>query len=207
MLSGAARAAGFTNEAGLDGTIRLLKNRTGMWVLEECVREWDAQGARAPYAVLVAEATAATAPPGTIDLDAPAFGERGDMIAKVWAACDACGLGRPASRGALTRLLFESLADSYRRTLDALEALTGERTEVVHVVGGGARSALLNQLTADACGRRVIAGPDEATALGNLLVQARALGDLRAGASVRDVARASVELNEFQCQPQHSLRS
>ncbi|PYP23765.1 MAG: rhamnulokinase, partial [Gemmatimonadetes bacterium] len=95
------------------------------------------------------------------------------------------------------RLVLESLADGYRRTLDELEALTGARTRVVHIVGGGARNWLLNQLTADACGRRVVAGPEEASALGNLLVQARALGDLPRGVAIRGVARASATLSEF----------
>jgi rhamnulokinase len=197
VLTPEARAAGFTNEAGLDGTIRFLKNRTGMWVLEECVREWGEAGERPSWETLSAEAAAAPRAGDTIDLDAPAFGERGGMPAKVHAACRARGIALGGQRGALVRLVLESLAAGYRRTLDELESLTGERAEVVHVVGGGARNDLLNQLTADACGRPVVAGPEEATVLGNLLVQARALGDLPAGASVRDVARRSARLTEF----------
>jgi rhamnulokinase len=95
------------------------------------------------------------------------------------------------------RLVLDSLAQSYARTLEELDALTGRRAEVVHVVGGGAQNALLNQLTADATGRRVVAGPSEATVLGNLLVQARALGDLPRGVSVREAARRSASLSEF----------
>jgi len=95
------------------------------------------------------------------------------------------------------RCSLESLADGYRRTLDEVEALTGARARFVHIVGGGARNRLLNQLTADACGRRVVAGPEEATALGNLLVQAGALGDLPRGVAIRDVVRASAHLSEF----------
>ncbi|HEY0777163.1 MAG TPA: FGGY-family carbohydrate kinase, partial [Gemmatirosa sp.] len=101
------------------------------------------------------------------------------------------------TRGALARLVFESLAAGSARTLAELDALTGARAAVVHVVGGGARNALLNQLTADACGRPVVAGPDEATALGNLLVQARALGNLPPGVSVREAARRSVALTAY----------
>jgi rhamnulokinase len=197
VLTPAARAAGFTNEAGLDGTIRFLKNRTGMWVLEECVREWGERGERPTWDTLRVEAEGAPSAGHTIDLDAPEFGERGGMAAKIDAACRAGGREAPASRGALVRLVLESLAHGYRRTLDELEALTGERAAVVHVVGGGARNDLLNQLTADACGRRVVAGPEEATVLGNLLVQARALGDLPPGVSLRDVARRSARLTEY----------
>jgi rhamnulokinase len=189
-------AAGFTNEVGLDGTIRFLKNRTGMWVLEECLREWAADDSRLGWDTLFAEA-AVSSGGHVIDLDAPQFGERGGMVAKLAAASRDTGAPVPATRGELCRLVLESLADSYRRTLDELEALTGARAQVVHVVGGGARNGLLNQLTADACGRRVVAGPEEATALGNVLVQARALGDLPRSVAIRDVVRASTALSEF----------
>ena len=197
----AAREAGFTNESGLGGTIRFLKNRTGMWVLEECIREWAEAGERPAYETLMGEAEAelasarAALPP--IDLDGAGFGERGHMPAKIAAACERAGAPPPASRGALVRLVLESLSAGYRRTLDELEALTGERAEVVHVVGGGARNVLLNRLTAEACARPVVAGPAEATALGNLLVQAAATGGLPAGVSVREAARRSAELVEF----------
>src|SRR6059058_2760431 len=196
VLTAAARRAGFTNEVGLDGTIRFLKNRTGMWVLEECLREWAVDDSRLAWETLFAEATASSSG-HVIDLDAPQFGERGGMVAKLAAACRDGGASAPVTRGGMCRLVLESLADGYRRTLDELEALTGARARVVHVVGGGSRSRLLNQLTADACGRRVVAGPEEATALGNVLVQARALGDLPRGVAIRDVARASAALSEF----------
>ncbi len=196
VLTAAARQAGFTNEVGLDGTIRFLKNRTGMWVLEECLREWRADDSGLAWETLFAEATVFTSG-HVIDLDAPQFGERGGMVAKVAAACRGTRAPAPATRGETCRLVLDSLADGYRRTLDELEALTGARARVVHIVGGGARNRLLNQLTADACARRVVAGPQEATALGNLLVQARALGDLPRSVAIRDVARASATLSEF----------
>jgi rhamnulokinase len=196
VLTAAARRAGFTNEVGLDGTIRFLKNRTGMWVLEECLREWRADDPGLAWETLFAEA-AASSSSHVIDLDAPQFGERGGMVARVATACRDTGVPVPETRAETCRLVLESLADGYRRTLDELEALTGARARVVHVVGGGARNRLLNQLTADACGRRVVAGPEEATALGNVLVQARALGDLPRGVAIRDVVRASTNLSEF----------
>ena len=197
MLTPAAREAGFTNELGLDDTVRFLKNRTGMWILEECVRAWREQGERPSIDALLRDAAAAPPLGRTLDLDDPVFATRGDMPGRLAAACQTIGITPPADRGALVRLVLDSLAASYRRTLAELEALTGERIEVVHVVGGGARNALLAQLTADACGRRVVAGPAEATSLGNLLVQARTLGDLPSGVSVRAAACASAPLTHF----------
>lgn len=197
VVTPAAYRAGFTNEAGLDGTIRFLKNRTGMWVLEECLREWAEAGEPATWDALLAEAKGAPPSGHVIDCDAPPFGERGGMVAKIADACRAAGAAPPATRGALARLVLESLADGYGRTLDELEALTGVRAGVVHIVGGGSRVTLLNELTAAACGRRVVVGPDEATALGNLLVQARAFGDLPAGVSLREAAALSAPLVEY----------
>jgi rhamnulokinase len=202
VLTNGARLAGFTNEIGIDGTIRFLKNRNGLWVLEECLREWATAGDQPTWDTVFADAASAPSGAGSIDLNAPQFAERGDMVAKIRAACVSAGIVIPQSRGALVRLVLESLASSYAATLDELESLTGERASVIHVFGGGARNALLNQLTADACGRRVIAGPVEATVLGNLLLQARALGALPPGALLRDIVRRSATLTEFT--PQHA---
>jgi rhamnulokinase len=112
-------------------------------------------------------------------------------------ACAARGIAPPRSPAACTRLILDSLAESHAAALDRLDALTGDRTDDVHIVGGGSRNALLNQLTADRSGRRVLAGPEEATVLGNLLVQARALGDLPAGITVREAARTSSRITEY----------
>lgn len=197
VLTEAARTAGFTNEIGVDDTIRFLKNRNGLWVLEECLREWVDSGDRPTWDTLIAEAHAARPSNAAIDLNTPPFGERGNMVAKIYAACEAERIPKPATRGALIRLILESLAHSYSEVLNELELLTGERASVVHVFGGGARNHLLNQLTANACGRRVVAGPVEATVLGNLLLQARTLGALPDGSSLRDAARQSAALTEF----------
>ncbi|HEX7978383.1 MAG TPA: FGGY-family carbohydrate kinase, partial [Gemmatimonadaceae bacterium] len=197
VLSAEAREAGFTNEAGIDGTIRFLKNRAGMWVLEELRREWEEQGTRHSHAELFAAAAAAPSRGFTIDLNAPEFAGRGDMARKLADACTAPGVQLPQTHGEIARLVLESLATSHAAALDSLEAVTGTRVEDVHIVGGGARNGLLNQLTADRSGRRVLAGPEEATVLGNLLVQARSLGDLPEGVSVREAARRSSHITQY----------
>ncbi len=199
ILSDAACRASFTNEAGLDGTIRFLKNITGLWVLQECERAWAEAGETTDYDTLLAEAHAAPANGAVVDLEEPGFAQRGAMPEKLRASCRAAhGLPIPETRGAMVRLILKSLAATYRDRLRQLEALTGEPVEVLHVVGGGSQNALLCQWTADACGCRVVAGPAEATALGNLLVQARALGDLPAERSLRAVARAGSALAVYE---------
>jgi rhamnulokinase len=197
VLTAAAREHGFTNEAGLDGTVRFLKNRAGMWVLEECRREWEDAGSRYSHEALFRTAAQSTPPSAVVDLNAPEFAGRGEMVRKLADACAARGLDAPTTHGGITRLILESLAASHAAALDELEAVTGTHVEDVHVVGGGSRNALLNQLTADRTGRRVLAGPEEATVLGNLLVQARALGDLPPDVSVRQAARSSSRITEY----------
>ncbi|MEO6526434.1 MAG: rhamnulokinase family protein [Gemmatimonadaceae bacterium] len=197
ILTSEARDAGFTNEAGLDETVRFLKNRAGMWVLEECRREWDADGEPTTRDAILQAALEAPSTGATVDLNAPEFVGRGDMVRKLGAACSAKGLTAPTTRGEIVRLILESIAESHAEALDQLERVTGARVDVVHIVGGGALNDLLNQLTADRSGRRVLAGPEEATVLGNLLVQARTLGDLPAGVTVRDAARSSSRIREF----------
>jgi rhamnulokinase len=187
ILSEAARAANFTNEAGLDGTVRFLKNLMGMWILQECEREWRADGAPLDYPALVADAASAAPAAGLLDVNDPRFAARGGMLEKISAHCRERSIPEPGTRPALVRLLLESLAADYARAVAELERLTGERVEVIHLVGGAARNALLCQ---------VLAGPTEATAMGNVLMQARALGELPPGLSIRDVVRASSDLRE-----------
>jgi rhamnulokinase len=171
LLTEDARLAGFSNEGGVDGTTRFLRNVMGLWVLNETVRTqgWDMPAA------LAAGADAPAFGP-MIDTDAPAFLPPGDMPARIAAACRATGRRAPRTQGEIVRCILESLALAYRRAIRKIIELTGDDVDTIHIVGGGAQNELLCRLTADACGRPVVAGPTEATALGNILVQARALG-------------------------------
>ena len=205
ILTHAARVAGFTNETGIDGTVRFLTNRAGMWVLEECRREWDMQGMTYSHRGLFGVASESSSPHGTVDLNAPEFAQRGGMTESLRAACRATGVPAPTTHGETVRLVLESVAASHAAALDQLESVTGRHVDAVHIVGGGSMNDDLNQLTADRCGRRVLAGPDEATVLGNLLLQARTLGRLPAGVSVRDAARRSTRIREFS--PRHPMSS
>jgi rhamnulokinase len=176
VLSGESQRANFTNEAGLDGTTRYLRNVMGLWLLQESVRTWQRAGQGVPLRGLLA---AAAREPGlrfVIDVDDPAFLPPGDMPARIADACRRSGQGAPASQAEVARCILDSMAVAHRRAVADAQRLSGQHADVVHVVGGGARDPLLCQLTADACGLPVIAGPAEATAIGNVLVQARALG-------------------------------
>jgi len=205
LLTDAARDAGFTNEAGLDGTIRFLKNLTGLWVLQECVREWR-ESSRVDWEDLegAARAEQGRGPRGParplIDLGDERFLARGPMEDRIHAYCRDHGLDPLPGRGAIVLAILESIAASYQQTLAELERVTGTPYERIHLFGGGSRHRLLCELTAQACGREVIAGPVEATAMGNLLIQARTLGDLPEGSSIREVARRSSDLTVY-CPP------
>jgi rhamnulokinase len=177
VLTEESRRANFTNELGVDGTVRYLRNVAGLWLLQECVRAWGDLDQDA----LLREAAALPAFGAVVDVDDPAFLPPGDMPARIAVACVRLGQPEPASRAATVRCILDSLALAYRRTIAEARQLSGRDVEVIHVVGGGARNALLCQLTADACGLPVMAGPVEATALGNVLVQARALGAVHGG--------------------------
>jgi rhamnulokinase len=181
VLTEASRAAGFTNELGVDGTVRYLHNVMGLWLLQECQRTWAAAGLPADLADLLAAAAQVQGFPAVVDADDPAFLAPGDMPARIAAACSRTGQTPPQSQTETVRCILDSLALAYRRTVRRAADLSGREVEVVHVVGGGARNTLLCQLTADACGVPVLAGPVEAAALGNALVQARSAGVLGGG--------------------------
>jgi rhamnulokinase len=192
-----AQAFNLSNERGLDGTTRLLSNVMGLWLLQESRRSLDPTSSRGYEGLLrLAEAAGDDVPifdPDDEDLIRP-----GDMPDRIAAACVRAGQAPPASTGELVRSILVSLACKYRLVLERLEQVTGRSVETVHVIGGGARNALLCRITADVLGRRVLAGPVEATALGNVLVQARAAGELASLEEMRAVAAASAQLATYE---------
>jgi rhamnulokinase len=181
VLSDDSREAGFTNELGVDGTVRYLHNVMGLWLLQESQRTWAAQGLIADLPDLLAGAAQVPAFTAVVDADDPRFLPPGDMPGRIAGACTATGQAPPQSQAETVRCILDSLALAYRRAVRAAARLSGRDVEVVHLVGGGARNTLLCQLTADACGLPVLAGPVEAAALGNVLVQARAAGVVSGG--------------------------
>ncbi len=176
VLSDESRAANFTNEGGVDGRVRYLRNVMGLWLLSESLRTWDGQGSPTDLARILA--AAADVPDGgpVVDVDDPVFLAPGDMPTRIGALCTASGQPLPEGRPALVRCILDSLAAAYGRAVDDAVRLSGREVDIVHVVGGGSLNTLLCRLTARATGRPVVAGPVEATALGNALVQARAVG-------------------------------
>jgi sugar (pentulose or hexulose) kinase len=195
LLDRAALEANFTNEAGVGGTIRLLKNIPGLWLLQECRRAWEKQGRTHTYEELME--MAAVAEPSATVLDLAAFGAAGQSAERIRDYCRATGQQVPEDDGEVCRVILHSLAVRYREVLGTLEELTGRSIDVIHIVGGGSRNRLLNQFTADVTGRRVVAGPAEATAAGNALVQAMGSGQLGSIADIRDVVRRSFGVEEF----------
>jgi rhamnulokinase len=198
VLTEASRAANFSNETGVDGTVRYLRNVAGLWLLQESLRTW-AGDVPADLDDLLAAAARLPALRWVIDADDPALVAPGDMPSRIAAACVAAGQEPPASRAETVRCILDSLALAHRRAVLDVQELSGRHAGTVHLVGGGARNELLCQLTADACGLPVVAGPVEASAVGNILVQARALGvaphDLT---GLRALVRAGSRLRHFQ---------
>ena len=192
VITDAAFAANLTNEGGVGGTFRLLRNVTGLWLIHECRRVWAQEGREHSFDQLVALAKDAPALQSFIDPNDAAFDEPGDMPARVRAFCAHTGQVEPADPGAVVRCILESLALKHAQTIDVLASVTGVAPREIHVVGGGARNELLCRWTADAAGLPVLAGPEEATLLGNMLVQAMALGEISSLAEGRDVIGASV---------------
>ncbi len=193
-------ADNFTNEGGVAGTTRLLKNIMGLWLVQECKRTWARAGHDHSYDELIALANAARPFAALVDPDDPAFFPPGDMPARIANACVRTGQTPPADEGAVVRCSLESLALKYRWVVGRLQAITGTPIRALHVVGGGARNALLNQFTADACGIPVIAGPVEATAIGNVLLQMMALGRLTNLAEGRALVARSFPVTTFEPQ-------
>ncbi|MGC8794938.1 MAG: rhamnulokinase, partial [Bryobacteraceae bacterium] len=190
----------FTNELGATGTVRFLKNIAGMWLLQECRRAWALEGREYSYDELAR--LAAEAPPFRAIIDPDAFLEPGRMPEKIADYCRRTGQAMPESPGPMCRTILESLALRYRQVLESLESLLGRRIERIHIVGGGSRNHVLNQFVADATGRPVIAGPSEATAAGNVVVQAIGAGLLRDLGEARELIRRSFPPVRFEPNPQ-----
>ena len=193
VLTDDAREANLTNERGVEGTTRLLKNVMGMWLLEECRRAWARDGDEPGYGELHRLAEAAGEDVALFDPDLEDFLAPGDMPGRIAAACERTGQPAPRDTGETVLAILVSLACKYRWVLERLEAVSGRDVRRIHVIGGGARNELLCRLTAQLTGREVLAGPVEATALGNVLMQARAAGELGSLADVRAVATASAQ--------------
>jgi rhamnulokinase len=176
VLTEASRAANFTNEGGVDGRVRYLHNVMGLWLLTECIRDWERDGTTISLPALLGQASAVTGPVPAFDADDETFLAPGEMPARIAAWLTAHDLPVPPSRPELVRSILESLAAAYARSIRDAAELSGHAVEVIHLVGGGSQNELLCQLTANATGLPVLAGPVEATAIGNVLVQARAQG-------------------------------
>ena len=196
-LETACMTANYTNELGHEGTVRFLRNILGLWILQETRREMIQQGSKLEYTDLVRAAEGAPRLRSLIDPNASEFLKPGQMIEKIQSFCRRTSQPIPEDAASLARCILESLALSYTTQLDQLSTLLNKKIEVLHVVGGGSRNRLLNQFTANASGLRVSAGPVEATALGNLLIQAIAAGELSSLAELRAAIRHSYAIDEF----------
>jgi sugar (pentulose or hexulose) kinase len=190
----------FTNEGGVQNTIRFLKNITGLWLLQECRRQWQREGVDLSYADLSAMAEGAKAFAGYIDPDCSGFLPPGDMPARVNNYLAETGQKMINDKGQMARVILESLAFKYRTVAEAIEDIAEKPVEILHIVGGGIRNELLCQFTANAVGRKVITGPIEATAAGNILMQAKAAGQVKSLAELREIVRNSFELKEYEPQ-------
>jgi rhamnulokinase len=195
-----AMEANFTNEGGFGGSTRLLKNVMGLWILQECRRQWAREGHEYSYEELARLAEDAPPAGPLVDPDHPAFLAPGDMASRIRRFCEETEQRPPEEPAAVARCVFESLALKYRHAIEQAESLAGRAIETISVVGGGSQNSLLCQLTADATRRPVLAGPVEATALGNLMVQAYARGHLASLGEIREAVRRSVEVQEYEPQ-------
>ncbi len=198
MVNERSLALDFTNEGGVGGKIRFLKNIFGLWIVQECRRVWERGGETIDYAGITAEA-AASEPFRSVlpNLDDPRLMAPANMVELIRDICRETGQPVPETHGQVIRCALESLALKYRRTLRALDGVLGRPTEVLHIIGGGTQNKLLNQMTADACGVTVVTGPVEATALGNIGVQAMAAGVVDSLAAMRAMIARSVELERY----------
>jgi rhamnulokinase len=195
VINEASLAANFTNEVGVQNRIRFLKNIPGLWVLQECKRAWAREGQEFSYTELTERAEQAKPSDTVLDLDE--FVSPGNHPRRIKEFCRKTGQEEPADAGSMTRVILHSLAVRYKQVLESLESLTGRKLEVIHIIGGGSKNSFLNQLTAEVTGRRVMAGPAEATAAGNALTQAMGTGHVGSLEELRAVVRNSFDVEEF----------
>ena len=207
VLTEESRAANFTNERGVDGTIRYLRNVMGLWLLSESVRTWQLRHPGLTLSDLLHDAAQLPTRGPLIDPDDPVFLAPGDMPARITAALAAGGRSGITDPTRIARIILDSLATTFAARIEQAEQLSGRTIEVIHMVGGGAQNELLCRLTADAAGRPVVAGPVEATAIGNLLVQARTHGVLAGDLwELRAHLRAAVDTREYAAEPRRTRR-
>ena len=187
----------FTNEGGIDGTTRFLKNITGMWILEQCLKEWKKEGITYAYEKLVQMADTVPAFQSMFDTDHPSFANPASMTEAIVEYCKATNQNTPTAHAEFVRCIFESLSLKYNYVLGKLKGLAPFPIEKLHVIGGGSKNPLLNQWTANSIGIPVIAGPSEATAIGNIMIQAKAAGCVDSLQEMRQIIGASIQLDEF----------
>lgn len=197
VITARGQALNFTNEGGVCGTTRLLKNITGLWLLQACRRDWAAAGVELSYDDLVQGASETPAFGSLVDPDDPTFLNPPNMASAIAAYCTRTGQPAPDAPATVARVIFESLALKYRVVLEWLEEVAGLSLRTIRVIGGGAQNRLLNQLTADVTGRVVVAGPIEATALGNIAMQMVATGNVASLADARDIINRSFPTERF----------
>ncbi|UCD53522.1 MAG: rhamnulokinase [Phycisphaerales bacterium] len=190
----------FTNEGGVENTIRLLKNIMGLWLVQECKRQWQREGQDLSYGQLTDMAAKAEPFFGHVECDCSDFLAPGDMPSRINKHLTETGQESTDDKGQMVRLVLESLALKYRSTVAAIEDITGQSIDVLHIVGGGIQNELLCQFAANAIGKKVVTGPIEATASGNILMQAKAAGQIQSIAEAREVVRNSFDLKEYQAQ-------
>jgi len=197
IINDESYALNFTNEGGIEGTTRFLKNITGMWLLEQCLKEWKKEGITYAYEKLVHMAESAPAFQSLIDPDDITFANPASMISAIAAYCTSTDQKAPSTHAEYVRCIFESLSLKYKFILGKLNSLAPFTIEKLHVIGGGSKNPLLNQWTANSIGIPVIAGPSEATAIGNIMIQAKAAGCVDSLQEMRQIIRESVPLDEF----------
>src|SRR5690349_9116220 len=198
IINAKSLALNYTNEGGVGGTIRFLKNIMGLWLVQECRRQWQRDGREFSYPELTK--MAAESPPlqSFVSPEHGPLASPGEMPRKIADYCKSTGQRVPESPGEFVRTCLDSLALAYRKTLGGLEDVLGRKMKVIHIVGGGTQNELLTQMAADACGRTVVAGPVEATAIGNILVQAMATGDVKSIADLRAIVRNSFDVKRYE---------